>query len=449
MRSMLIAIALFSCFATLGCGAGEASDRVQDRTAVLRSEESGSAGKAPVVELGRLLFFDQRLSANGNQACAACHGPRVGWTGPDRDVNRHGAVYEGSIAGRFGNRKPPSSAYAPLAPIFDYDRDDLMFVGGNFWDGRATGWKLGNPAADQAQGPFLNPVEQGLPDADAVVKLVCTSPYGPLFRKVWGRGVCGHVDRAYDAVARAIAAYEGSTDVTRFSSRFDAFLVGRRHLTPKERFGYQLFNGKARCSNCHVSVRGDSGEPPLFTDFTYDNLGVPRNPENPFYRMETVLVDGKPVNPDGASYVDPGLGGFLAQLAADDGWRSLPHVPDSIKQLSSSELATMAVENKGKQRVPTLRDVAERPRLLFPKNYTHNGYFKSLASLVHFYNTRDTLPRCAGELTERQALAAGCWPAPEVPENVNTIEVGNLGLTPAEEAAVVAFLHTLSDDDDP
>jgi cytochrome c peroxidase len=448
MRSTVFGIALFGCIGTLGCGVGDVEEPLEHRAAELSGGRSDGLEKALLAELGRQLFFDERLSAGGNQACAACHGPKVGWTGPDREVNLHGAVYEGSIAGRFGNRKPPSSAYASLAPIFDYDRDALTFVGGNFWDGRATGWKLGNPAADQAQGPFLNPVEQGLPDAEAVVKLVCDGSYGHLFRKVWGRSACRHVDRAYDAVARSIAAYEGSPAVSRFSSRFDAFLAGRRHLTPEERLGYQLFNGKARCSNCHVSARGDGGAPPPFTDFTYDNLGVPRNPENPFYRMDTVFVDGKAVNPDGASYVDRGLGGFLDQLAAADAWRSLPHVPDAIKQLSSAALAAMAIANEGKQRVPTLRNVAKRPGPAFPKNYTHNGYFKSLAGLVHFYNTRDTLPRCAGELTEQQALAAGCWPAPEVAENLNTVEVGNLGLTPMEEAALVAFLRTLSDDAD-
>ena len=115
-------------------------------------------------ELGKSIFFDENLSINGNQSCASCHGPEVGWTGPLSETNEHGAVYEGSIAGRFGDRKPPSAAYATLSPIFHQDKQGL-FIGGNFWDGRATGEKLGNPAADQAQGPFLNPVEQALASA--------------------------------------------------------------------------------------------------------------------------------------------------------------------------------------------------------------------------------------------------------------------------------------------
>ena len=88
-----------------------------------------------------------------------------------------------------------------------------------------------------------------------------------------------------------------------------------------------------------------------------------------------------------------------------------------------------------------------KPSPQFPKAYTHNGYFKSLAGLVHFYNTRDKLRRCPGDFPEEQALAHHCWPAPEVPQNVNTTEVGNLGLSPADEAALVAFLHTLTDEE--
>jgi cytochrome c peroxidase len=86
-----------------------------------------------------------------------------------------------------------------------------------------------------------------------------------------------------------------------------------------------------------------------------------------------------------------------------------------------------------------------RPSNDFIKNYGHNGYFKSLWAIVHFYNTRDVLPTCPGDYTEAEALAANCWPAPEVSENINRAELGNLGLTRAEEEAIVAFLRTLSD----
>jgi cytochrome c peroxidase len=112
----------------------------------------------PLELLGKSLFFD-KISSPDSMSCAECHAPAVGFTGPIPGINRHGAVYRGAIPQRFGNRKPPSAAYATLSPIFHYDEIEELFVGGNFWDGRATGEVLGNPAADQALGPFLNPVE--------------------------------------------------------------------------------------------------------------------------------------------------------------------------------------------------------------------------------------------------------------------------------------------------
>ena len=99
----------------------------------------------------------------------------------------------------------------------------------------------------------------------------------------------------------------------------------------------------------------------------------------------------------------------------------------------------------GKHKVPTLRNVDLRPNSAFVKAYGHNGYFKSLEGIVHFYNTRDVKDTCPGPYTEAEALAADCWPPPEVAETVNTDELGDLGLTPDEEAAIVTFLKTLSD----
>jgi cytochrome c peroxidase len=126
----------------------------------------------------------------------------------------------------------------------------------------------------------------------------------------------------------------------------------------------------------------------LFTDFTYDNLGAPRNPENPFYTLSPDL------NPYGFDYIDLGLA-----LTVND--------PD---------------EN-GKFRVPTLRNSALTPP------YLHNGVFKTLYQVVAFYNTRDVAP----------------WPSPEVAENVNYEELGDLGLTNQEIEDIVAFLLTLND----
>jgi cytochrome c peroxidase len=287
------------------------------------------------------------------------------------------------------------------------------FLGGNFWDGRATGEKLGTPAADQALGPFLNPVEQALPDAGTLVARICAADYAALFKEVWGQSACGDIERAYGYVALSIAAYEGSSEVNQFSSKYDAFLAGRAQLTPEEARGLQLFGGKAGCSGCHPH-RPSRGAPPLFTDFTFDNLGLPANPANPIYR-DTAS------NPQGRQWRDEGLGGFLRTSGKDTG---------------------VAAAHVGKHRVPTLRNVDLRPAPAFVKAYGHNGYFKSLEAIVHFYNTRDVLPVCASG-TERAGV--DCWPEPEIAANINQVELGALRLTADEETAVVAFLQTLSD----
>ncbi|MEN8251275.1 MAG: cytochrome c peroxidase, partial [Bacteroidota bacterium] len=292
--------------------------------------------------------------------------------------------------------------------------EEELFIGGNFWDGRATGEVLGNPAADQALGPFLNPVEMNNASKQAVLEQVAASKYASLWEEVWGEPISfettDDIESNYDRIGLAIAAYEDSSEVNQFSSKYDYYLGGVVDLTEQEASGLELFNGKAMCSACHPSEPGPSGEAPLFTDFTFDNLGAPKNPANPFYNMDEVFLDdGSPINPDGAVWIDPGLGGFLA---------------------SRPEWAAKADENMGKHKVPTLRNVAKVPGDgFFPKAYLHNGVFKSLKEVVHFYNTRDT----------------EVWPPPEVPENVNTDELGNLGLTDEEEDAIVAFMGTLSD----
>jgi len=359
-------------------------------------------------------------------SCAECHDPDVGWTGPTPGINKKGAVYRGAVPTRFGNRKPPSAAYATESPVFHYDEVRGLFVGGNFWDGRATGEQLGNPAADQALGPFLNPVEQNNPSKQAVCEQVAASKYASLFEEVWGPGSLDctslGIELTYDQIGLSIAAYEGSDEVNQFSSKYDASLAGKVELSKQEKDGLELFEGNAMCSKCHPT---DTVTLAL-TDFTYDNLGLPRNPENPFYRMdEELLDDGSAINPDGMEWIDLGLGGFLETRPG---------------------YAGMADENLGKHKVPTLRNVGKRYGKGFPKAFGHNGYFKSLKGIVHFYNTRDVKNACPDTFTtEKDALKMDCWPEPEVPANVNTDELGNLGLTDEEEDAIVAFLNTLSD----
>jgi cytochrome c peroxidase len=385
---------------------------------VHRTSANGLA-LTPMEQLGKSLFFDTNLSTPPGVSCASCHGPAVGFTGPISKINATTVVYPGAVHTRFGNRKPPSAAYAGTSPVFYYDSDEGVWVGGMFWDGRATGATLGDPLAEQAQGPFLNPLEQNDPHAKQVCVAVMHSAYATLFRQVWGPASLDcvkDVSGTYERIARSISAYEKSSEVNPFSSKFDYYLEGQVELTEQEAQGYELFTGeRAKCSGCHIADRDPSGGHPLFTDFTYDNLGVPKNPANPFYSMP------RKWNPLGPAWIDLGLGGFLSQ--------SYP------PEVYESEL--------GKVKVPTLRNVDLRPWPGFVKAYAHNGYFKSLKEIVHFYNTRDVLDACVNLANPNPGV--NCWPAPEFAATVNHDELGDLGLTPEEEDAIVAFMKSLSD----
>jgi cytochrome c peroxidase len=382
-------------------------------------QASEKTSLSPKERLGRFLFFDARLSVPEGQPCAFCHAPEAGFTGPDEGINKAGAVYEGAATGRFGNRKPPTSSYGGDSPVLHYDKKEEHWVGGMFWDGRATGKKLKDPLAEQAQGPFLNPLEQNLPDMKTVCAKVKDGPYASLFEQVWGKGSldCGKkVSATYDKIGRSISAYERSKEANPFSSKYDGWLRKKVRLTDQELEGLKLFEGKGKCAECHPSKPGPKGKPPLFTDFTYDNLGVPKNPKNPFYGMPAQW------NPEGAAFVDTGLGGYLKQA----GYEPSRYEPEM-----------------GKFKVPTLRNVDRRTSRGFVKAFGHNGYFKSLKEIVHFYNTRDVLGRC-GKMSD-PIPGRNCWPEPEISANLNREELGNLGLTEAEEEAIVAFMETLSD----
>src|SRR6516162_1150213 len=136
--------------------------------------------------LGKAMLYDKELSVNRNEACTFCHMPETGFTGPVSELNRTTGSYPGSVRTRYSERKPQTHSYAPLSPVLQYNpgQDDL--VGGNFWDMRATGRRLGNPAAEQAEGPPTNPVEMGLPDIACAVYRASQRPYRDLFQKVWG-----------------------------------------------------------------------------------------------------------------------------------------------------------------------------------------------------------------------------------------------------------------------
>ena len=377
----------------------------------------------PEQKLGQTLYLDRNLSFNGNQSCADCHSlnpsndPKTGkpmsaagFIDP-RNVENGSPVSEGSVAGRFGSLNAPSAGYAAFSPFFHWNSAEGLYVGGQFWNGRA------NTLAEQAGGPFLNPVEMAMPNQWSVVsRLKGRSDYVKAFKTLYGLDLARipdfdpkipdalaplGVEKAYENITRAIAAFEKSRVFNRFDSKYDFHLAGRTELSPQERLGLDLFTGRGKCSDCHVSKPGVAPDgtvlPPLFTDFTYDNLGLPRNADIP----------GNPVP-------DKGLGG-RADIAA--------------RGPKGGEL--------GKHKVMSLRNIA----LTAP--YGHNGVFATMEQITHFYNTRDVLGRVADNRDPDFGVKG--WPAPEVTQNVNREELGDLGLTSEEEAAIVAFMRTLTD----
>ncbi len=352
--------------------------------------------------LGKYLFFD-KISLPSRQACASCHTPDAGWTNGTSGINKKQVAVTGANPHTVGTLKPPSNAYATFAPNLDLSRP----VGGNFWDGRATGDEVAalnvlggaldryakylGPTADQAHAsPFINGVEQGLPDIAAVCNHVASSRYAPLYSIAYdGAPIdCGiNVAATLGRFAIALSAYQHSSEVNAFDSKRDRALANDNDETPgafplvqltyQENLGHDLFfnvtsalntaGKRANCALfCHRSGARDGADADeRYTNDRYFNIGTPRN----------VDVPGNP---------EPSIG--LAATSGND-------------------------THLGVQKVPTLRNVDKRRGSGFKKAYMHNGFFKSLESLVHFYNTRDTKARCAPGATEKEALAQNCWPA--------------------------------------
>ena len=223
--------------------------------------------------LGHFLYCDTNLSNPPGQSCASCHHPMAAFADPDSDL----PVSEGVIPGRFGGRNSPTAAYAAYSPVFHFDEVEGLWIGGQFWDGRAA------TLEEQAKGPFLNPAEMNN-TKEGVIQAVRQSAYASLFKSVYGKKSLTNVETAYDLVAKAIAAFERTQMLNKFSSKYDAYLKGQATLTAQESRGLALFNdpAKGNCAACHPSTSADGVTPPLFTDFSYDNLGMPKSMEYPF-----------------------------------------------------------------------------------------------------------------------------------------------------------------------
>src|SRR6266481_3972714 len=462
--------------------------------------------------LGGLLNFDLNMSPFRNQACSSCHMPYAGFSGPIPSVNLTMIAYPGSYRYRAGKRVAQRYTYSPRFPVLHLNQQKYFmtrggtFTGGNFWDGRSTGFLLQSPDAEQAQHPPVDTQEHALPDTACIALRLSQAPYRTLFELVWGAGsldiafpfnsesTCAtpggaaslgqaaggnpqpialspadrtKANRVYDNWGQSISFYESSNEISPFTSKFDAFLgdPATNPLTPDEMAGYNLFRGKAGCNTCHLDGRGSGQTPgtgsngnpsttfgtdttaiadtaPLFTCFGYANLGLPLNPRDAIYYQTTPDPFGFTPNSFGFAFRDLGLGTFLRSG------------PGSAPNPNSSQWLQFAPTSDGQMQVATARNVAmtppgsttEAPGPYFQKEFFHNGYAKSLKQLVHFYNTRDVFgfKVTSGHCPAGTVEKVNCWPMPEVPDNID-MTVGNLGLTDAEEDLVVTFMQTLTD----
>lgn len=375
------------------CGGGGGSN---DSSGSAQAEDSLS----PAAQLGALIFSDPSLSASGRMACATCHDPQLGHASPFATP----VAFGGPNLDQPGLRNPPSLRYLRFNSSFHFAADGTP-TGGFFWDGRAASLQ------EQARGPFLNPIEMANADVADVVAKLAKASYADRFRALFGANILNDPDAAFDRMTFALQRYQQEDpEFAPFSSKFDAFTAGRASFTPQELNGLALFNrpDKGNCAACHSSVKPANAPGALFTDFSFDNLGVPRN---------AAIA----ANAD-ASFFDGGLcGSTRTDLAA------------------RTELC-------GAFKVPSLRNVALR------KHFFHNGAFDSLEQVIRFYVKRDTDPGLWYPLDPLGNVVAYDDIAADLRGNVNTSE-GPYNRTPAQGPALTeaeildlaAFLRTLTD----
>ncbi len=381
--------AAIPCIALLlgGCGGGS-SNQAASNTKV-----------SPSAALGDKIFHDVSLSASGNLACATCHDPARGHAGnDDRAVPLGGATLT-----QPGFRNAPSLRYLKQNPAFFFDADDAP-TGGFNRDGRAQS------LAEQARRPFFAAHEMANTDAADVVNKLRAAPYAEEFRAVFGAAIFDDPDRAFESALVAIAKYEDEDpEFNPLTSKYDFFLKGQASFTEPELRGLVLYfaEEKGNCAACHPGRRNEDGSAPLFTDFTYDNLGVPRNNDIPANSVTT--------------YFDLGLCG-----------------PDRTDLSSRKDLC-------GAFKVPTLRNVS------VTAPYFHNGKFATLKEVVAFYVRRDTNPEEWYPVGAAGIDKFNDLP-PEFRANVNRSEKPydrSPGQAPALNAQeiddLVAFLQTLTD----
>lgn len=360
---------------------------------------------SPQAQAGRKIFFDARLSNPAGTSCASCHNAQQGWAG--NNSSRTG-VANGSLPGAFTGRNSPGIGYVGFVPAFHIKKEDgkAKAVGGLFWDGRA------NTLEEQARGPLFAKNEMNLADEAELVSRLRSAPYAAELRAAFALADTATDAQWAQAGFSAIGAFQRSPELAPFSSKYDAMLRGEVKLSAAEARGLRLFadTKKGNCIACHTfSAKSKNPADHLFTDFTYDNLGVPRN---------AAIA----ANADAKTF-DLGLCGPARQKP---------------KELTSKVC--------GAFKVPTLRNTTQRPF------YFHNGAFTDLTEVVRFYVERDTHPgKWYPKNAQGKVASFNDLPRQYV-RNVNRDEVPydrKPGQTPrlndAEIADVVAFIKTLDD----
>src|SRR5258707_4754333 len=283
------------------------------------------SGYQGVQTLGKLMNFDQNMSPFRNEACAFCHMPYAGFSGPIPSVNLTMIAYPGTFHFRAGKRTAQRYTYSPNFPQLQYNAIQDLFFGGNLWHARSTGYLLQSPDAEQALHPPVDTQEMGFPDTACIAFRLSQAVYRPLFELVWGAGsldfrwphntekICATPGGAtvfsgsttpipltpedrtkagdvYNHWGESLSAFEHSPAVSASSSKFDALLASKYTLTADEMAGYNLFRRKANCSSCHLDGRSATLQPgqtdtgtaanvtPMFTCFRYANLGLHLHP---------------------------------------------------------------------------------------------------------------------------------------------------------------------------
>lgn len=336
------------------CGPGDKPAAVQQAAAASDSVGTALNPAVPLsvsAQVGQKMFFDVTLSGSGRMSCASCHDPKNAY-GPPNDLS---VQLGGPQLQDAGARAVPSLRYKDATPPYAdlLDNPDGVSVpgpGGGFaWDGRAA------TLADQAGLPLLDPHEMANASPADVVAKIKAGPYAALFKQAFGATVFDDAGQAFAAAGKALQAFQ-LEDVSfhPYSSKFDLYIGNKIGgvLTPAEARGLKVFadpNG-GNCASCHYQGAGLNGSTAIFTDFSYEAIGVPRNA-------------AIPANADPA-YADIGLCGPMRT----------DHAP--VKGNSFC----------GMFKSPTLRNVATRG------SFFHNGIFHTLEQTVRFYNTRDTMP---------------------------------------------------------